>query len=177
MNNEISGEFHHNLWRAFLGALLGAFIGSVPLFFFEFRDGAIPLPGVFLVGLLVCLGVRVFKVRINGIKELLLMILAVLLVYAVYEAFIRMLYLYEAGLPTTLNNLRVALFKGSGPLLTSLNLLTRTVPALILILLYGIIFIHPPADEKAPQESPAAPLAKEITQEPIRKKSTLGSSH
>lgn len=129
--------------KIFLGALIGALLTSLPLFYFEFRDGSIQTILCIGMGLASVAVGWLFGGRIKGFREIILILLAMGLVVLFYEGFIRMLYLYEKNIPTTMANLISEVFGGKQYLRSLYFIMVRQMPAILAVIFLSIFLVDP----------------------------------
>lgn len=132
-----------NMGRAFLGSIMGAFLGSVPLFFIEFRDQLMVLPLAALTGFLAVMGSRLLGARLKNFKVLGIIILGTILVNAVYQIFMNMLYVYESGQATTLGNLYQFTLVGPALITTLTQFSFRGVIILLSVIFMAYFLVDP----------------------------------
>lgn len=143
-NNEVP---KFNSLMAYLSGVTGMLLCSLFLFYFEFRDGDIKVAISALSGVVIFAVFYLIKGRVTGFKELIFMILGIFSVLVVYEIFIDMLYMYEAGMDTTLGNLVVYAGTLSVKLKIVFNNLLRSMPAILVLIVFAMIFVDPIINE------------------------------
>lgn len=133
----------NNYLRGFIGAFIGALLGTIPLFVVELRYDRISFIAAIIISILAFLGYKMFKGKIKNFAGLFIMIGAVVLALLIYDFLMNAMQVYDGGIYPSIKNIFAFYREGYVKVMSLLNTLFRSVLPIVMLTVLSIIFVDP----------------------------------
>lgn len=127
----------------FLVTLLGAIIGTIPMFVIELRTGMVNLIAASIIGILAFFSYKFFEGEIKNIWASFTIILACILALMFYDYMMSGMLIYEKGIYPSIKNIFLYYGATFAKVMLVINTIYRNFMPVVIVFILSIIFANP----------------------------------